>query len=145
MLFKLGISVVDDFTRVSTRSFLLEAVAFANAQTLVGTFVPAYQAVTECHVFESRLTEVDTIAGSPVAGANVDAGMSISAQLDTPGKKANIQIPNPVAAVVNADGSIDLTDVLITTLETEYTKATPYVTASDGEKVTSFLKGTLDR
>ena len=144
-LYKASFSLSDDFTRVTTRSFLFEAADFTNASTLMAAFTPLYQAATKLWLFESRLTEEEAIGGSAVSGANVDAGMSISAQLDTPGKKANIQVPDPVAAIINSDGTIDLADAIMTALLVPYTQATPYVTASDGEKVTAFLKGTLDK
>lgn len=143
--YKAGFSLSDAYGRVTTRSFIFEAADFANASTLMGTFTTAYQGVTELHLFESRLVEEENIAGAPVGGSNVDEGMTISAQLATPGKKASIQVPSPVAAIINVDATIDLTDALMIALEGQYTKSTPFVTASDGETVDSFIKGTLDR
>lgn len=144
-LWKLGMSLVDDFARVTTRSFILEAADYAAAAALVTQFAGLYQDVTELHLFETRLVDEGVIAGSPVSGANVDAGMSITAQLETANKKASIQIPAPVAAVINADGTIDVAGTEMAALLAAYTQATNYVTASDGEVVDSFIKGVLDK
>jgi len=143
--YKAGFSLSDDYARVTVRSFIFTAADITAAIALAAQFATAYQAVTELHLFETRLTDENAIGGSPVSGANVDEGMSISAQLATANKKANIQIPAPVAAIINADGTIDLADALMVTLLGVYTQSTNFVTASDGETVTAFLKGTLDR
>lgn len=143
--FKAGFSLVDAYARVTTRSFIFSVADWAAAVTLLADFLADYQAATECHIFETRLIDETAVAGSPVGGANVDAGMSITAQLETANKKGNIQIPSPVAAVIDSDGSIDLADAIMTALLVNYTQATNKVTASDGEEVTAFLKGTLDK
>lgn len=142
---KLGFSLVDAFARITTRSFILEAADYTAAATLTTQFTSLYQDVTELHLFETRLVEEDAIAGAPIGGSNVDAGMSITAQLATPNKKASIQIPSPVAAVINPDGTIDVTGTEMAALLVAYTQATNYITASDGEVVTAFIKGVLDK
>ena len=144
-IFKAGFSLVDDFARVTVRSFQFSTADLAAAVTLMAQFYPLYQAATGLHLFETRLTDEGAIGGSPVSGSNVDTGMTISAQLSTPNKKAAIQVPAPVAAIINSDGTIDLADAIMTALLVAYTQATNKVTASDGEEVTGFIKGSLDR
>jgi len=143
--YKAGLSLVDAFGRVTTRSFIFSVADYAAGVALMSQFAGLYQDVTELHLFETRLIDENAVGGSPVAGSNVDAGMSISAQLVTANKKANIQIPAPVAAVINADGTIDIAGTEMAALLAAYTQATNKVTASDGEFVTSWLKGTLDK
>lgn len=143
--YKAGISLVDDFGRVTTRSFIFSVADYAAGVALMTQFSGLYQACTELHLFETRLIDENAVGGSPISGANVDAGMSISAQLATANKKANIQIPAPVAAVIDADGSIDIAGTEMAALLAAYTQATNKVTASDGEFVTAWIRGTLDK
>jgi len=144
-LYPLGISLVDSYNRPTTRSFLVNAADFASAQAFVPGFVTAYQAVTELQLYETRLTDIAQYAGAPAGGSNIDEGMTLSVQLDTPGKKGSVKVPSPVAAVINPDATIDLTDALMVALEGLYTSGVTDLTASDGETVTGFIKGTLDK
>jgi len=142
-LFPLSLTMVDAFSRVTTRSFLVSAASFGDAQTAVTAFVPDYQAVTQLGVFKSRLTDEQLYANAAGATANVDEGMTISVQLDTPGKKGIVQVPGPVASIRNSDGTIDITAAVMTDFEANYTGGA--ITASDGEEVDSFIKATLDK
>jgi hypothetical protein len=142
-LFPLSFTLLDAYGRTTVRSFLISAATFADAQTARDAFVTDYQAVTELSVVESRLTETDLFATVVVGTANRDEGMTISAQLDTPNKKASIQVPGPVRAIRNSDGTIDIDNVLMTNLLANYTSGA--ITASDGEAVDAFIRATLDK
>ncbi len=143
--YKAGFSLVDSHGTVTTRSFIFSVADYAAGVALMSQFAGLYQDVTELHLFETRLTDEQAIGGSPVAKSNIDTGMSVTAQLATANKRASIQIPAPVAAVIGPDRTILVAGTEMAALQAAYTQATNKVTASDGEFVTSFIKGTLDR
>ncbi len=143
--FKSGFSLMDVHGTVTTRSFIFSVADWAAAVALQTQFSGLYQDVTKLHLFETRLIDEQAVGGSAAAGSNVDAGMSITAQLVTANKRASIQIPDPIAAVIGPDRAILVAGTEMAALLAAYTQATNKVTASDGEEVTGFIKGTLDR
>jgi len=142
-LYPLGFTLKDAYGRNTTRSFLLDDVTFAAAQVNANLFAIAYQDVTELQLTEARLTDVVTYAGAPQAGSNVDVGATFSVQLETPNKTAAVKVPGIIAGAINTDGSIDLAETAVAAYIAFYESG--LVTASDGETVESFIKGTLDK
>lgn len=141
--YPLTLGMSDAYGRTTTRSFKVEAADFATAQGVVTAFIPDYQAATQLQVYKSELTDKQLYAGAPQGGANKDEGMTISCELASePGKKASLQVPGPVDAIRNVDGTIDIANAIMTALEANFTGGG--VTISDGEEVNTFIKGTLD-
>lgn len=142
-LYPVTLGLSDAYGRTTTRSFKIDAVDFTTAQATVAALVPDYQAATELLVYKSELTDKQLYAGVVTAGANKDEGMTISVELATEqGKKASIQVPGPVESIRNPDGTIDITDAIMTALEANFVGGG--VTVSDGEDVSTFIKATLD-
>jgi len=141
-LYPASIKLVDAYGRSTRRGFLLDDISIASAVTNLGLFVTALQDVTMLQVVESKVSSVATHSGAPTANANRDEGATFSVALDTPGKYASVQIPGPILAARNSDGTIDLANEDIAAYIAFYTSG--LVTASDGETVASFVKGTLD-
>jgi len=131
----------DAYSRETTRSAIVSGTDPVAAGLLLGQWATDVQGVTKCHVYKQRLFVDEEIAGAPAAGANIDEGMTISVLLEGGVKKASIQLPAPVDAIRNADGTIDISNALMTALEAEYQDN---IFISDGEKTDSFLKARLD-
>lgn len=141
--YDLSLTLYDAYhTKPTTRSFKIFAADFAAAQTAVEAFVPDYQAVTELWITESRLTDTETYTGVVGARANKDEGMTLSVRLVNENKKAIVQVPGPIAGIRNSDGTIDLTEAVMTAFMAHYTDGT--ILVSDGEEVEAFLGGKLD-
>ena len=80
---------------------------------------------------------------APAAGSNVDSGVTVSCSLAAGGKAA-LKWPMPDPTLINPDGSLDLTAEAVTNLEDGY-KAGGEALISDGEIVTAFISGKLDK
>lgn len=140
--FQLSLSYIDAYKRRGTKGFVLSAVDYPTALTNAGTFVGELANAMMANILKySVATEVvysDTL--DPLA--NKDEGVTISCDLGG-GKTAALKIPTPVKTYVNADGTVDLTDAIITALESTYIAGE--VLISDGEVVIDFLSGKLDK
>lgn len=140
-LFNLSLSYVDAYQRRGTKGFVLDAVDYPTALTNAGTFVGELANAMMGDILKySVATEVlytDTVD----ALANKDEGVTISCDLGG-GKTAALKIPTPVKTYINPDGTVDLTDAIITALESTYIAGE--VLISDGETVLDFLSGKLD-
>jgi hypothetical protein len=143
VLFPLSLSLEDAYGRQTKRSFQVSAADFAAAQVAAAAFITDYDAVTELALVESRLSESTAYVDTPTAGANRDEGMTISVSLAVGNKKGSVQVPGPIEAIRNPDGTIDLTAAAMVALEANYTSGA--ITASDGETVDGFIKATLDK
>ena len=142
-IYQVGLTLKDAYNRTTRRSFKFDDLTLAGAVINVGLFVTAYQDITELQVVESRLTDVNTYAGAPGAGSNIDEGATFRAALDTPNKYASISVPGIIAAARGPNGVIDMTDADIVTWVGFYESG--LVTASDAETVTTIESGMLDK
>lgn len=142
-LYPLSFTLEDDYGRKTTRSFLLNAVDFPAAQAAAAAFAVDYNGATMLALTETRLTDVNAVAGSPDVGANVDEGATFSCSLATPNKFAATKLPGVIEAARLTGGVIDLSNALIALYVGHFTSGV--VTLSDGETVTAFIKGVLDR
>jgi len=140
--YKVTLSMRDAYARETTRSAIINATDPVAADVAVGLWVTDLQASTELQIFKSVIAVESLYAGAPAAGANKDEGMTLSVLLVDGVKKASIQIPGPVQSIRNPDGTIDLTDPIMTDLLVNYTNGN--IRISDGEVVGSYIKGTLD-
>ena len=142
-IYQVGLTLKDAYNRTTHRSFKFDDLTLAGAVINVGLFVTAYQDITELQVVESRLTDVITYAGAPVAGSNIDEGATFRAALDTPNKYASVSVPGIIAAARGPQGVIDMAHADIVTWVGFYESG--LVTASDGETVTTIESGVLDK
>ena len=142
-IYNVSLTLKDAYNRTTRRSFKFDDLTLAGAVINVGLFVTAYQDITELQVVESRLTDVNTYAGAPGAGSNIDEGATFRAALDTPNKYASISVPGIIAAARGPNGVIDMTDADIVTWVGFYESG--LVTASDAETVVAVESGMLDK
>jgi len=142
-IYNVSLTLKDAYNRTTRRSFKFDDLTLAGAVINVGLFVTAYQDITELQVVESRLTDVNTYAGAPGAGSNIDEGATFRAALDTPNKYASISVPGIIAAARGPNGVIDMTDADIVTWVGFYESG--LVTASDAETVVTIESGMLDK
>ena len=140
--FFVGVTYVDAYTRKGTKEFELSVADHATALTRAASLVGALAGIMDGKILKYSVRQDVAYSDSLTAGANKDEGISISCDLGA-GKTATLKIPAPDKSVINADGTLDLTDAAVTALESEYLSGE--VVISDGETVLDFLKGTLDK
>ena len=85
-------------------------------------------------------------AGTPDAGSNVDAGVTIKCLLDGRPVHATLKYPMPLASHILPDGTLDLSVAAIQDLADMYkTGIGGIARLSDGEAITDFVSGKLDK
>lgn len=141
-VFESTVSLQDDYGRPTTRSYRLNAADFAAAQTAMGTFITNLAAITGAEVVKYRIGAEVTVADAPTAGSNIDAGVTFSMQL-ADGGKGNVKVPAPLPAYLVAGGAVDLANIEVAAFLAHFTSGEFLI--SDGEVVTSVIKGTLDK
>jgi len=138
----LSISYADAFERRGNLSRTIVALDNIAAMTLAGVVVGAMANIMDADILSYSVSTDVVYTDTVVAGANKDVGITLSCDLGG-GKRAALKIPTPALSVVNGDGSVDMTDALITALESEYIAGN--ILISDGETVVRFISGKLDK
>lgn len=141
-IFQASITLQDSFDRRSTKRFEGDFADFATAASATVLLVADLDALSEAQVIRYVVGQKSDYAGSLVAGANLDAGITLSVQKDD-NENATLKVPAPTLAVVNADGTVDITNALVSDYVDNWITGT--WTISDGEDVAALLSGKLDR
>lgn len=141
-IFELTVGYIDFYKRRGTKRFQLEAIDFPTALTNAGVFVTALEGAMGANIESYKVAQETANSDSATAASNKDAGITISCDLGG-GKRAALKIPTPEDAYLNPDGTVDLTNALITAVEADYLSGK--VLISDGETVLDFLSGKLDK
>lgn len=144
----LSFTYLDSYARTSKRLVeVAEQATIAAYEALAGAFVTALQAVTDLGVVRCDLILTAITAGfATTAGANIDTGATFSGILvDKNGEKASLKLPGIKAGLVDADGSVDLTQEAIETFLEFWLSPDGDARLSDGEMIETWLRGALDR
>lgn len=142
--YNLSVQMQDDYLRRTTKRWLVSAVDYATALTNAALFITNLSAITGCDVLAYSLATPVQVTDTVTAGANLDAGATFSTSIvGFPAKKASQKVPAPVASIINTDGTIDMTDAIVTDYTANFISG--FVLVSDGETVDTFDSGRLDR
>lgn len=149
-IFTLSVTLEDDFGRKSRKRYETEDLSGADvgaeyleAQGFVTTLLTALGNLSEADILYYNLGREVTYTDTVDPGANHDVGMTAL------GKKENnkltvLKVPAPVLTIFNPDGTLDITDGLVTAY-TNHFIASGGFTTSDGENITELVRGRLDK
>lgn len=133
--------LVDDYGRETLKTFETVEIDQPTAVTAGGAFAVDLAAFTEMDILQMTVKEVVVIADTVDSGANKDEGATLSVRKAN-NQKDTIKVPAPVQGVRNPDGTIDITNVIVTDFMANF--LTGNFVISDGETVIATLGGTLD-
>lgn len=149
-VFTLHVTLEDAYGRTTRKQFKTEDISgvdvgaeYLVAQGFATTFLAALGNISEANILYYNLGRDVTYSDTVDAGANVDEGMTALAR-KTNNKLVVIKVPAPVNAIFNPDGTLDITDALVTAY-TNHFIATAGFTISDGENITALVSGRLDK
>lgn len=143
----LSLTLQDSYGRQTVRQIEIGVqTTVAEYVTAIGLYLTDLAAVTDLACV--RADVILKAKGTPfvgTAGSNVDVGGTVSGLLtDGNGKKGSLKIPGIIPAAVAADGTLDLTNGLLAAYLDNFEPAGDcYI--SDGETVTTWVKGALDK
>jgi len=134
----------DQYGRQSSKRVQLVTDDAAQAEIDAGLVAAAYSAAMGGIVRKWTLQGVYEFAG-PAAPGNIDTGVTIRAQLDGRSDKAATKWPMPLSDYLQAGGTVDVDDALVQAIEGLYQSPGNIALLSDGEAITEFISGTLDK
>ena len=137
------ITMVDDFGRSQTKGVETIDTIVADAITHIGEYLTALHAVSDAGWQKQDYLAAGVVTQAPGSGANRDVGATVRVTLDS-GKNYAFKIPMPAAAIINADGSVDIADENVLALIALFESAGD-LRVSDGNYITAVLGGSLDK
>ncbi len=145
MATKLSITLVDSRGRTTKKILGMDdQTLLADYVTEVTALLAALEPTTDLGLVRAELIiPVTGLTWSFIADSNKDVGATASGWIDlAEGKKASSKIPGIKMSLVATDGTVAITGVVATYLA-EFEAAGGF-TLSDGEKIASWIRATLD-
>lgn len=137
-------NIIDEQNRTTNREVLFTVADEAALLTAAGIYETAYQALMKSAIVDYTYSRKVAVGNSPAAGANIDAGFTV--RWDTPlVVNPTTSVPDPVAAILDGQGGIDITDALMTTWFALYQPGTARVNINAYSQPTAILSATLDK
>ena len=136
-------SLQDAYQRRSRKRIELDVLDHTAALARALSFADDLASITGAEILKYDVSQEVAYTDAATGGSNLDAGATLSFLIDTQGKKAAFKVPAVEASVVNADGTIDLTDANILAFEAEMVSTE--IKISDGEVPLDLVSGKLDR
>lgn len=143
-VYTVNVVLEDDQGRQTAREILFDVADETALLVATGTMMTAYQAVSFCGIQSYTYRRSVTLGNTPGAGSNIDAGMTLlwaTPLVIDPTTK----VPDPVAAILDGQGGIDLADALMTTFFAEYNPGSAVLNANNPTQPTAIRRGTLDK
>ena len=134
----------DAYNRDSVLSAQIEALDFNTAIGDLSSYLEDYKAMTQSEILRYTISQDMDFVDTVDAGANKDAGVTFSLSIaGEPGKKTSVKIQAPVLSIFNGDGSVLLSNPLVTAWYSHLANGT--ILVSDGEAAGDLLTGSLDQ
>lgn len=130
--------------RTTKRSVIITVADEAALIVAADAFVLVVEVLTKCGVLEYAYRRVVSVLHAPDAGSNIDPGATYrwaSALQITP----TTQLPDPVEAIKDGQGGMDLGNALVIAYAAEYTGGALRVNRNTPTQPTALTSGTLDK
>lgn len=143
-IYIVGFRVVDEQGRGTSREVLFDAADEAALLVATGLFLPDFQAMTKSGVEKYTYRRSVAVNNVPGAGSNIDAGATF--RMATPLViDPTVKVPDPVEAIKDGQGGIDLGDLIVTTWFANYNPGSVRVNINNPSVAASITAGTLDK
>ena len=136
--------IEDEQGRSTSREVLFDVADEATLLTDAALMLTDYQAMTKSGIQSYTYRRAVSVLNAPGAGSNIDAGATFKFNSALP-ISPTVKVPDPVEAVKDGQGGIDLADAIVTAWFANYNPGTAKVNANNPTQPTSIATGTLDK
>lgn len=142
---KMAVTLIDDGGRTTTMRIEMTGLDAASILTAAAAVVGTLDAATQLGVTKATvqfpLSGIASVAG---VDSNTDVGGKARGISDDDGETVILRLPNPIAAAINPDYTIDLTNITLAAFIANFETGGDSM-LSDGEQVTSWRYAVLDK
>jgi len=137
-------TIQDEQGRSTTREVLFDVADESALLTDAATFATSLQAMTKSGIQSYTYRRSVDVSNAPGAGSNIDAGATFRFNSALP-IDPTVKVPDPVEAIKDGQGGIDLLDLIVTTWFASYQPGSARVNINNPTQPTSMAAGTLDK
>ncbi len=136
--------IEDEQGRDTNREVLFDVADEAALLTDAALMLTDYQAMMKSGIQSYTYRRSVSVLNAPAAGSNIDAGATFRFNSALP-IAPTVKVPDPVEAIKDGQGGIDLSDVIVTAWFANYQPGTARVNINNPTQPTSIAAGTLDK
>lgn len=136
--------IEDEQGRDTNREVLFDVADEATLLVDAAAFLTDYQAMMKAGVQTYTYRRGVSVLNAPGVGSNIDAGATFRFDSALP-ISPTVKVPDPVEAIKDGQGGIDLTDLIVTAWFANYQPGTARVNINNPTQPTSMAAGTLDK
>jgi len=134
----------DDSERSTGREVLFVCADEAALLTAAALMETDVQAMSNCGIQSYTYRRKVDVSNAPTAGSNIDPGATFRVRSALP-IDSTIKIPDPVEAIKDGQGGIDLTQALVTAWWANYNPGDCVVNITNPTQPDAMVQGTLDK
>lgn len=134
----------DDEGRQTAREILFVVADEAALLTAAALMNTDLQAMSQCGIQRYTYRREVDVSASPGAGSNIDPGATFRVSSALP-IASTIKIPDPVEAIKDGQGGINLADAIVTAWWANYNPGDCVVNITNPTQPDAMVQGTLDK
>ena len=143
-LYAVVFQIEDEESRTTSREVLFEVVDEAALLTAAALMETDLQAMTQCGIQSYTYRRTVDVSNAPGAGSNIDPGATFRFNSALP-ISPTVKVPDPVEAIKDGQGGIDLADALVVAWFANYNPGDCVVNITNPTQPDSMAAGTLDK
>ncbi len=136
--------IEDEEGRSTKRDVLFNVADEAALLTAAALMETDLQAMTQCGIQEYTYRRTVDVSNAPGAGSNIDPGATFRFNT-TLSINPTVKVPDPVEAIKDGQGGIDLGDALVIAWFANYNPGSCEVNINNPTQPDSIAAGTLDK
>ncbi len=143
-IYAVTFQIEDDEGRSTNREVLFNVADEAALLTAAGLMETDLQAMMNSGIQSYTYRRSVDVSNAPAAGSNIDAGATFRFNSTLP-ISPTVKVPDPVNAIKDGQGGIDLADALVVAWFANYNPGDCVVNITNPTQPTSMAQGTLDK
>jgi len=136
--------IQDEQGRTTNREILFDVADETALLAAAAAFETDYQAMMQSGIQSYTYRRTVDVSNAAGAGSNIDAGATFAFNSTLP-ISPTVKVPDPVAAILDGQGGVDLTDALVIAWFANYNPGDVVTNISNPTQPTSIKSGTLDK
>lgn len=143
-IYAVTFQIQDEEQRTTNREVLFNVADETALLVATGLFETDYQAMMKSAIISYTYRRSVDVSNSPAAGSNIDAGATFRFNSALP-ISPTVKVPDPVDAIKDGQGGIDLSDALVVAWFANYNPGDCVVNISNPTQPSGMAQGSLDK
>lgn len=143
-IYAVTVKFIDEQGRTTNREILYDVVDEAALLVAAGLMTTDLAAMTQCGIVDYTYRRTVDVSGAAGVGSNIDAGATFRFTSALPISPV-VKIPDPVLAILDGQGGIDLLAALVVAWFANYNPGDCVCNVTNPTQPTAIAQGTLDK